>query len=276
METSAKYRNVAVNPDVSFVVDDSIGEGATNMRFVEPRGRAQQAIQAPPPEDTEGLSRGIIRIHPRRLISWGVGSKGALVAELQEGFDERDADVSNRHFARDVMWGSPFAASRSTMMATPSRLGTTPPGRSRRWRCTSSCAVPETGGWPAGRTRRSGPSPRTDHLIWALISRIARTVPRTPIGARRWAMADGGPLGRARSMENRGDGGELSSKCAASGPIDGKPAGERRIFQAVDREARQGRVRETRRPVASQLATALNCSHHVAAQHRSAGAAGRI
>jgi pyridoxamine 5'-phosphate oxidase family protein len=84
METSAKYRNVAVNPDVSFVVDDSIGEGATNMRFVELRRRAQQAIQAPPPEDTEGLSRGIIRIHPRRLISWGVGSKGALVAELQE------------------------------------------------------------------------------------------------------------------------------------------------------------------------------------------------
>ena len=146
METSAKYRNVAVNPDVSFVVDDSIGEGATNMRFVELRGRAEQAIQAPPPEDTEGLSRGIIRIRPRRLISWGVGSKGAalhsedlatdgggtqpaerpavgrsgpaapaaqravaaLVAELQEGFDERDAEISNRHFARDLMWGSPF------------------------------------------------------------------------------------------------------------------------------------------------------------------------
>ncbi|HWE68140.1 MAG TPA: hemerythrin domain-containing protein [Acidimicrobiales bacterium] len=34
----------------------------------------------------------------------------ALVAELQAGFDEHDADISNRHFASDVLWGSPFGA----------------------------------------------------------------------------------------------------------------------------------------------------------------------
>ena len=34
----------------------------------------------------------------------------ALVAELQQGLDERDADVYNRHFAADVRWGSPFGA----------------------------------------------------------------------------------------------------------------------------------------------------------------------
>jgi uncharacterized protein (TIGR02246 family) len=33
-----------------------------------------------------------------------------LVAELQAGWDARDADLSNRHFAADVMWGSPFGA----------------------------------------------------------------------------------------------------------------------------------------------------------------------
>jgi uncharacterized protein (TIGR02246 family) len=33
-----------------------------------------------------------------------------LVEELQTGWDERDADVSNRHFAADVIWGSPFGA----------------------------------------------------------------------------------------------------------------------------------------------------------------------
>jgi uncharacterized protein (TIGR02246 family) len=32
----------------------------------------------------------------------------ALVAELQQGLDHRDADVYNRHFAADVRWGSPF------------------------------------------------------------------------------------------------------------------------------------------------------------------------
>ena len=33
-----------------------------------------------------------------------------LVEELQAGWDLHDADLSNRHFAADVMWGSPFGA----------------------------------------------------------------------------------------------------------------------------------------------------------------------
>jgi uncharacterized protein (TIGR02246 family) len=31
-----------------------------------------------------------------------------LVEELQAGWDQHDADLSNRRFAADVMWGSPF------------------------------------------------------------------------------------------------------------------------------------------------------------------------
>jgi uncharacterized protein (TIGR02246 family) len=31
-----------------------------------------------------------------------------FVRELQAGWDRHDADISNRHFARDVMWGSPL------------------------------------------------------------------------------------------------------------------------------------------------------------------------
>jgi uncharacterized protein (TIGR02246 family) len=31
-----------------------------------------------------------------------------LVEELQAGWDQHDAELSNRHFAADVMWGSPF------------------------------------------------------------------------------------------------------------------------------------------------------------------------
>jgi uncharacterized protein (TIGR02246 family) len=33
-----------------------------------------------------------------------------LVEELQSGIDLHDADIYNRHFAGDVMWGSPFGA----------------------------------------------------------------------------------------------------------------------------------------------------------------------
>jgi PPOX class F420-dependent enzyme/OxyR family protein len=127
MRRSAKYRNVGREPKVSFVIDDAVGEGAEGMRFLEIRGHAEQAGD-------------LIRIHPRRLVSWNVGLPGlhtadlgpsatgaaddrpaldlggddarqaaaALAAELQAGFDTRDATVSNHHFAADIMWGSPF------------------------------------------------------------------------------------------------------------------------------------------------------------------------
>jgi PPOX class F420-dependent enzyme/OxyR family protein len=147
MERSAKYRNVGVNPDVAFVVDDIVGEGAEGVRFVELRGPAEHALD-PDRVTPGGVSAHIIRIHPRRLVSWNIrpghngmysedlaaedgtvsrrerpalGATGAraeaadqalarLVAELQEGYDRHDADISNRHFAADLIWGSPFGA----------------------------------------------------------------------------------------------------------------------------------------------------------------------
>jgi PPOX class F420-dependent enzyme/OxyR family protein/uncharacterized protein (TIGR02246 family) len=147
METSAKYRNIATNPQVAFVVDDAIGEGAAGMRFVELRGRAEQVVAEPSsPDQGNGP---LIRIHPRRMVSWNVGpgqpsfqranllddviadeseparpalglggaaraealaAADRLVGELQAGWDHHDADISNRHFAADVLWGSPFGA----------------------------------------------------------------------------------------------------------------------------------------------------------------------
>lgn len=70
MESSAKYRNIKVHPDVSFVVDDVVGEGASGVRFLEIRGRAQAASQAVPPG--EHMSAGFIRIHPRRIIAYNI------------------------------------------------------------------------------------------------------------------------------------------------------------------------------------------------------------
>jgi len=34
----------------------------------------------------------------------------AFVSELQQGWDQRNAIISNRHFAADVAWGSPYGA----------------------------------------------------------------------------------------------------------------------------------------------------------------------
>lgn len=143
MDTSAKYRNVGINSNVAFVVDDSVSEGAAGMRFIEVRGHAEQvSLKASP---GLGLSPHLIRIHPRRVISMnidpdhpgfqtldvGTASDGSeairpslgrdngaaqranqavahLVDELQEGWDKHDADITDRHFGNDILWGSPF------------------------------------------------------------------------------------------------------------------------------------------------------------------------
>jgi len=59
----------------------------------------------------------------------------SLVAELQAGIDHSDAGVYNRHFAADVIWGSPYGALVSgydRLHAIHERLHrNTPVGRSR-------------------------------------------------------------------------------------------------------------------------------------------------
>jgi uncharacterized protein (TIGR02246 family) len=59
----------------------------------------------------------------------------SLVAELQAGIDRSDADTYNRHFAADVIWGSPYGATVSgyeRLHAIHERLHRNAPvGRSR-------------------------------------------------------------------------------------------------------------------------------------------------
>jgi len=69
MASSRKYRNVQANPRAAVVVDDMPG-GIDSIRCLEIRGTAE-AIDSP----TESAARApgaIIRIHPRRIISWGI------------------------------------------------------------------------------------------------------------------------------------------------------------------------------------------------------------
>jgi pyridoxamine 5'-phosphate oxidase family protein len=70
MAGSAKYRNVRANPRVAFVVDEVTAPNVAGAHFLEIRGEAEHAIV--PDDPTGHLAAEIIRIHPRRVISFNV------------------------------------------------------------------------------------------------------------------------------------------------------------------------------------------------------------
>jgi len=71
MGASRKFRNVAANPRVAFVVDDLASTQPWRPRFVEIRGHAE-ALRAQTPY-MQGMSPELIRIYPDRVISYGLG-----------------------------------------------------------------------------------------------------------------------------------------------------------------------------------------------------------
>ena len=73
MAESQKYRNIAVNPRVAFVVDDIASRDPWRVRCLEIRGTAEQAT-APAAMGAGGdaLDAAIIRITPTRIISFGI------------------------------------------------------------------------------------------------------------------------------------------------------------------------------------------------------------
>lgn len=70
MDRSRKYRNVAANGRVAFVVDDIPSVDPWRVRCLEIRGRGE-AI-ASPVDSAHGTAAPIIRIHPERIISFGL------------------------------------------------------------------------------------------------------------------------------------------------------------------------------------------------------------
>jgi pyridoxamine 5'-phosphate oxidase family protein len=73
MSKSQKYRNIAHNNKVAFVVDDIASREPWRVRCLEIRGTAEQA-EAPPTRGAAGdeLDTAIIRVTPRRIISFGI------------------------------------------------------------------------------------------------------------------------------------------------------------------------------------------------------------
>ncbi|WP_199254224.1 PPOX class F420-dependent oxidoreductase [Mycolicibacterium mengxianglii] len=73
MSRSQKFRNIKTNPVVAFVVDDIASRDPWRVRCLEIRGTAQQAESdsSSPAADSE-VESAIIRITPRRIISFGI------------------------------------------------------------------------------------------------------------------------------------------------------------------------------------------------------------
>jgi pyridoxamine 5'-phosphate oxidase family protein len=70
MSGSAKYRNVQANPNVAFVADEVTAESMEGAHFLEVRGVAETAVGTHDPQGH--LAPEIIRIHPRRIVSFNV------------------------------------------------------------------------------------------------------------------------------------------------------------------------------------------------------------
>ncbi|MBO0728770.1 MAG: PPOX class F420-dependent oxidoreductase, partial [Acidimicrobiaceae bacterium] len=70
MGSTRKFRNVKGNPTVALVVDDIASVDPWRVRGVEVRGWAEALEGQDPP--AAGMSAEVLRIHPRRIIGWGV------------------------------------------------------------------------------------------------------------------------------------------------------------------------------------------------------------
>jgi pyridoxamine 5'-phosphate oxidase family protein len=71
MRSTQKFRNLATNSLVALVVDDLVSKDPWTVRCLEVRGSAE-AIEAPTDAVTSMGDGAIIRIHPRRIVSWGI------------------------------------------------------------------------------------------------------------------------------------------------------------------------------------------------------------
>ncbi|MFE1595507.1 PPOX class F420-dependent oxidoreductase [Nocardia sp. NPDC058705] len=70
MLTTRKYRNVEAGSRVSFVIDQQISLEPYEIRGIEIRGTAEALPDEKPPFPHQ--EPAIIRIHPDRIISWGI------------------------------------------------------------------------------------------------------------------------------------------------------------------------------------------------------------
>ena len=89
MSKSQKFRNLAHNDKVAFVVDDITSRDPWRVRCLEIRGTAEQAEAAPAQAPAgDQLDTAIIRVTPKRIISFGIDDQVSephqLVADIRD------------------------------------------------------------------------------------------------------------------------------------------------------------------------------------------------
>ncbi|GAB7188787.1 hypothetical protein ATKI12_8618 [Kitasatospora sp. Ki12] len=86
MADSRKYRNARDRPEVSVLVDDMAPAddpvAAGWGRGVEIRGQAEVLAVDVPPVAPDRFSRDIVRVHPRRVITWNLESLGSAARDV--------------------------------------------------------------------------------------------------------------------------------------------------------------------------------------------------
>ncbi|HEX2313262.1 MAG TPA: PPOX class F420-dependent oxidoreductase [Thermomonospora sp.] len=78
LTASQKYRNIAADPRVSFVVHDEaeepVGPGGQRGRGLEIRGTAELLTLEEPM--IPGFTKDVIRVHARRIVAWNIDGPG--------------------------------------------------------------------------------------------------------------------------------------------------------------------------------------------------------
>lgn len=70
MAASRKFRNIAAGSKVAFVVDDIASLDPWTVRCLEIRGDAEALAE--PADSASRFGGPIIRVHPRRIVSFGI------------------------------------------------------------------------------------------------------------------------------------------------------------------------------------------------------------
>lgn len=73
--TSKKFRDAQTTGKAAFIADDVITDDGWQPRGIEVRGRAE-AFETGGDADRPGMDPAYIRIHPTRIISWGINDPG--------------------------------------------------------------------------------------------------------------------------------------------------------------------------------------------------------
>ncbi|WP_181783723.1 PPOX class F420-dependent oxidoreductase [Pseudonocardia pini] len=74
--STQKWRNVGRDGRVALVVDDSGAGAVWSPRVLEVRGRAELLPDLLPAAAFPGVAPGVIRIHPERIVVFGVEQDG--------------------------------------------------------------------------------------------------------------------------------------------------------------------------------------------------------